>query len=99
MERVRNSWWYSHQRLGSHAQVVYGDIYRLPSDIGRFDVATFGSILMHLSRPFAALALRPSKALREKQHMLLLSSGTMSRCNRLARRRRIGLASSSERPC
>jgi O-methyltransferase len=55
MERVRNSWWYGHQRLGSHAQVVYGDIYRLPSDIGRFDVATFGSILMHLSRPFAAL--------------------------------------------
>jgi hypothetical protein len=56
MERVRNSWWYGHQRLGSHAQVVYGDICRLPSDIGRFDVATFGSILMHLSRPFAALA-------------------------------------------
>jgi SAM-dependent methyltransferase len=56
MERVRNSWWYAHQRLGSHAQMVYGDIYRLPSDLQRFDVATFGSILMHLQRPFAALA-------------------------------------------
>jgi hypothetical protein len=56
MERVRNSWWYGHRRLRSRARVVYGDIYRLPSDLGRFDVATFGSILMHLSRPFFALA-------------------------------------------
>jgi SAM-dependent methyltransferase len=55
MERVRNSWWYSRKRLGASARVVYGDIYRLPSDLPHCDVATFGSILMHLSRPFFAL--------------------------------------------
>lgn len=55
MERVRNSWWYAHERRQSKARAVYGDIYRLPRDLPRFDVATFGSILMHLSRPFFAL--------------------------------------------
>lgn len=55
MERVRNSWWYAHERKRSQARAVYGDIYALPRDFPRFDVATFGSILMHLSRPFAAL--------------------------------------------
>jgi hypothetical protein len=55
MERVRNSWWYGRRRLGARARAVYGDIYGLPSDLRRFDVTTFGSILMHLSRPFSAL--------------------------------------------
>ena len=53
--RVRNSWWYAHTRRRSGARAVYGDIYNLPSDIGRYDVSTFGSILLHLERPFAAL--------------------------------------------
>jgi O-methyltransferase len=55
MERVRNSWWYSRRRLGARCRPVYGDIYRLPSDLRRFDVATLSSVLMHLSNPFAAL--------------------------------------------
>jgi SAM-dependent methyltransferase len=54
-ERVRNSWWYCHSRLRSKAKAVYGDIYRLPPDLGRFDVAILGSVLLHLSQPFAAL--------------------------------------------
>jgi O-methyltransferase len=54
-ERVRNSWWYGHGRLGSKSQAVYGDIYGLPPDLGRFDVSTFGCTLMHLSKPFQAL--------------------------------------------
>jgi hypothetical protein len=53
--KVRNSWWYSHRRLGSKARAVYGDIYALPRDIGRYDVSTFGCTLMHLSKPFFAL--------------------------------------------
>jgi SAM-dependent methyltransferase len=63
-ERVRNSWWYCHSRLGSKAKAVYGDIYRLPPDLGRFDVAILGSILLHLSQPFAAL--REAAALTDK---------------------------------
>jgi hypothetical protein len=52
---VRNSWWYGRRRHGSRAVSVYGDIYQLPGDIGRYDVAVLCSILLHLSNPFAAL--------------------------------------------
>lgn len=51
-----NSWWYAHRRLGSRARIVYGDIYDLPADLGTFDTAVFGAILLHLKRPFDALA-------------------------------------------
>ena len=54
-EAVRNSWWYAHRARSSKAAAVYADIYRLPQDIGRFDVSTFGSILLHLENPFKAL--------------------------------------------
>lgn len=52
---VRNSWWYGHRRHRSSASCVYGDIYQLPEDIGRFDVSVLCSILLHLSNPFGAL--------------------------------------------
>jgi hypothetical protein len=52
---VPNSWWYAHRKRGSRAKAVYGNIYHLPGDIGRHDVSTFGSILLHLGNPFAAL--------------------------------------------
>jgi hypothetical protein len=55
MARLRNSWWFARKALGFSANVVYGDIYNLPNDIGRFDVAVFGAILLHLSNPFQAL--------------------------------------------
>lgn len=54
-ERVRNSWWYAHTRFGSRSKAVYGDIYALPDDIGRFDVTLLGSVLLHLQNPFRAL--------------------------------------------
>lgn len=54
--QVRNSWWYGHRELNSRARAVYADIYRLPGDLGRFDVSTFGSILLHLKDPFGALS-------------------------------------------
>jgi hypothetical protein len=55
MSRLRNSWWFARKTLGFSADIVYGDIYALPNDIGRFDVAVFGAILLHLSNPFLAL--------------------------------------------
>jgi SAM-dependent methyltransferase len=54
-ERVRNSWWYAHTRFGSRTRAVYGDIYALPDDLGRFDVALLGSVLLHVQSPFRAL--------------------------------------------
>jgi len=63
-ERVRNSWWYGHRKLGSRCRAVYGDIYQLPGDLRRFDISTFGAILMHLSKPF--FALQQAAALTDK---------------------------------
>jgi O-methyltransferase len=54
-DQVRNSWWYVRSKLGHTGRAVYGDIYRLPADLGRFDVAVFGSVLEHLANPFGAL--------------------------------------------
>ena len=54
-ERVRNSWWYAHTRFGSWSKAVYGDIYALPEDLGRFDVTLLGSVLLHVQNPFRAL--------------------------------------------
>ena len=55
IERVHNSWWYAHSKLGSRSKVVYGDIYSLPSDLGRFDVTVLASVLLHVASPFRAL--------------------------------------------
>lgn len=55
IDRVRNSWWYFRRAFGSRNKAVYGDIYAMPKDIGRFDVAFMGAILLHLSNPFEAI--------------------------------------------
>lgn len=49
------AWWFLHRALNSRARMAYGDIYELPHDIGEFDVATFGAILLHLRSPIQAL--------------------------------------------
>jgi O-methyltransferase len=53
--RLRNSWWYTKNQYGFHARAIYADIYRQPLDIGVYDVALFGAILVHLSNPFLAI--------------------------------------------
>jgi O-methyltransferase len=47
-----NAWWYLHRTYGSAAQLVHGDIYRLPDDLGQYDIVLLGSILLHC-RDFA----------------------------------------------
>lgn len=51
----QHAFWYCHQRLSSKVKMVYGDVYDLPGDLGEFDVATFGAILLHLRSPITAL--------------------------------------------
>jgi SAM-dependent methyltransferase len=55
IERLNNGFWYAHQRLGSSARLVHGTAYNVPNEIGRFDVVTLGSILLHLRDPLGAL--------------------------------------------
>lgn len=56
MNRQKNAYWLAHRVLGSTARAYYGDVYRLPSDLGRVDVVVLGQVLVHLRDPFAALA-------------------------------------------
>lgn len=55
IERWKNAYWLGHRLLGSKAEVFYGDIYRLPPELGQFDIAIVGSVLEHLSNPITAL--------------------------------------------
>jgi O-methyltransferase len=56
IEGVHNSWWYMHRTYGSSAKLVHGDLYNLPGDLGAFDVALFGAILLHLREPWGAIS-------------------------------------------
>ena len=53
--QVVNSWWFVQKAYGNSARAIYAPIYDLPSDLGRFDVSIFGSILLHLRDPYMAL--------------------------------------------
>ncbi|HUY86374.1 MAG TPA: class I SAM-dependent methyltransferase [Acidimicrobiales bacterium] len=53
---VQNSWWYTKRGTNSQAKMVYGDIYRLPADLGTFDISLFGCILPNLRDPWRALS-------------------------------------------
>jgi SAM-dependent methyltransferase len=53
--QVQNSWWWLKRYHGAAAKAVYGSIYDLPADIGRFDTTLFAAILLHLRDPYCAL--------------------------------------------
>jgi SAM-dependent methyltransferase len=56
MEDVFESYWFFHERLNSKNKVFQHNLYELfPDDLGRFDVAVFGTILSHLRDPIMAL--------------------------------------------
>ena len=56
VDRVHNAWWFVHRDYGSTAKLVHGPVYEMPGDLGTFDIAVFGAILLHLRDPFGALA-------------------------------------------
>ena len=55
VERVHASWWWLRTHWNASARAARGSIYQLPEDLGTFDIATFGSILLHLRDPYRAL--------------------------------------------
>jgi hypothetical protein len=55
IERLKNGWWFCHKTFNSKAKVAYGSVYNIPKELGPVDISTFGSILLHLRDPFAAL--------------------------------------------
>jgi SAM-dependent methyltransferase len=55
IRKLNNSFWLSHSLMDSKARMIYGSVYSVPPEAGPFDVAVFGSILLHLRDPFLAL--------------------------------------------
>jgi SAM-dependent methyltransferase len=51
MQRLKNSYWFSHAAHHSSAQIYYGDVYQLPAALGQFDIALMGSVLLHCHSP------------------------------------------------
>jgi SAM-dependent methyltransferase len=56
IETWKNAYWLCHRSLKSRAEVFYGDIFRLPTALGQFDVAIVGAVLEHLNDQITAMA-------------------------------------------
>jgi hypothetical protein len=56
IEQWKNAYWLCHRLLESKAEVYYGNIYELPTELGQFDITIVGSVLEHLSDQITALA-------------------------------------------
>lgn len=52
---LNNGFWYAHEHLDSKAKLAHGTAYHVSPEIGRFDVVTLCSILLHLRDPMGAL--------------------------------------------
>lgn len=52
---LNRAWRYAQRALGSRASLVHATAYDLPPDLAPVDVCLFGSVLLHLRDPFAAL--------------------------------------------
>jgi SAM-dependent methyltransferase len=52
---LNNGFWYGHEHMGSKAKLVHGTAYRVPHEIGKFDVVTLCAILPHLRDPIGAI--------------------------------------------
>ena len=55
IQRMKKGYWLAHRLYGSKAKVLYGNVYALPEDLGKFDVAILASVLLHLENPYAGL--------------------------------------------
>ena len=55
VDRWKNAYWLCHRLLKSKAEVFYGDIFRLPAALGKFDVVLVGAVLEHLNDQISAM--------------------------------------------
>ncbi len=53
--RIRNGFWFCHERFGSSAKVYNGSSEDLPDTLGEFDVALLSAILLHARSPVSIL--------------------------------------------
>lgn len=55
LRRLQNSWWMMREARNAEANVVYGTVYDIDPSLGRFDVVTLNSVLLHLRDPMGAM--------------------------------------------
>ena len=55
MDQLRNSFWLTHRLLGLQARLHEGSAYALPAELGRYDIALMGAVLLHTRAPLAIL--------------------------------------------
>ncbi|MEO7548420.1 MAG: hypothetical protein ABIT82_08365 [Ramlibacter sp.] len=55
IQKVRNSFWYTHHVLGSRVRMIETDPYAIPQAAGRFDIGVLTAVLLHTRRPFDML--------------------------------------------
>lgn len=55
IQQMNNAFWLAHRAFNSKAKMVYGTVYTIPREIGAVDISIFGSLLLHVRDPFAAL--------------------------------------------
>jgi 2-polyprenyl-3-methyl-5-hydroxy-6-metoxy-1,4-benzoquinol methylase len=56
MRKLKNSFWFTHAAYGSKSRLIYEDVTRLPPQIGHFDIATMGSVLLHCGNPLQIIS-------------------------------------------
>jgi SAM-dependent methyltransferase len=56
LRRMKNSYWYMHQRLASSCHTAYGDLFRLYRSVDAHDIVIAGAILEHLNDQISAIA-------------------------------------------
>jgi SAM-dependent methyltransferase len=55
IRRMKNGFWFAHRRHASTSQVHYGNVYDLPPELGRFDVAVMAAVLLHTRDPLGVV--------------------------------------------
>ena len=53
MARIKKAWWHTRKAYNSSARIVYANVYDLPDDLGSFDIALMGAVLLHTRAPLA----------------------------------------------
>ena len=51
MQRLRNSFWFTHATLRLQARLAYASAYDIPAGLGQFDVAVLACVLLHCHSP------------------------------------------------
>lgn len=51
MKKLKASYWFAHHANQSKSKLLYGNVYELPEEIGKFDVSLIASVLLHCNNP------------------------------------------------